>query len=223
MTATAKRAGKKPASGGRAAGKRRQYMAAAERRQHILDSAREVFARQGLKGARTRELAQAAGINPATLFEHFRSKEELFVAAVVQPLEQLMEGARERAESYAAADTPEDMLSLLQPGMAMHLQSMVENYPLLVQALFSEPSLGEIFYRAHMEPMFQARASLMKEFVKPGTDSELVQLASFGMMFAVAMDCAMTGRQRDLNEVAQQLSELILHGTSTHSKGEQRD
>lgn len=217
MTASAKNVEDNQPPTKRAPRKRRQYMAAAERRQHILDTAREVFAREGLKGARTRELAKAAGINPATLFEHFRSKEELFVAAVVQPLEQLMEGARERAESYASAASPEDMLSLLSPGMAMHLQSMVETYPLLVQALFSEPSLGETFYRAHMEPMFQARASLMKEFVRPGTDSELVQLASFGMMFAVAMDNAMTGKQRDLTEVAQQLSELILHGTSVHS------
>lgn len=193
-------------------GKRRQYLPAEQRRKMILEAAREVFARSGLKGARTRELAQAAGINQATLFEHFKSKEELFIAAVLEPMQQLMEGARERAESYASASSAEDLMPMLQTGIAQHLHSMVANYPLLIQALFSEPSLGETLYRQHIEPMLQARANIMRDFIAPGIDAELVQIASFGMFFALAMDQAMTGKQRDLDRVAQQFSTLIRHG-----------
>src|SRR5262245_40719588 len=92
--------------------KRRHYLPAEERRKRILESAREVFARCGLEGARTRDLAKAAGINQATLFEHFQSKEELFAAAVLQPLVGLLEGIRDRYAAYEAADTPESLFEL---------------------------------------------------------------------------------------------------------------
>ena len=189
--------------------KRRQYMPAAERREQILTSAREVFARNGLKGSRTRELAQAAGINQATLFEHFKSKEELFTAAVVQPLIATLEGARERVQSYADASSSEDLIPLLQKGMEQHLESMTELYPLLVQGLFSDQEMGKKLYRNHIAPLLEARADIMADFIQRDLDSNLVQLASFGMFFAVAMDQAMTGQSRDLPEVARQLTRLI--------------
>src|SRR5215475_15045765 len=108
----------RPAAGlGPAGRKRRHYLPAEERRKRILESAREVFARCGLEGARTRDLAKAAGINQATLFEHFQSKEELFAAAVLQPLMGLLEGIRDRYAAYEAADSPESLLDLLQSGM----------------------------------------------------------------------------------------------------------
>lgn len=204
----------KPSDAAKPTAKRRQYLPAEERRRVILEAAREVFSRSGLKGARTRELAQAAGINQATLFEHFKSKEELFIAAVIEPMQNLMEGATARAQSYAAASSQQDLMSMLQTGIAQHLDSMVDNYPLLIQALFSEPALGESFYRQQIKPMLDVRANIMSDFIRPDMDPELVQLASFGMFFALAMDQAMTGKQRDLQQVAQQFSELIRNGCS---------
>lgn len=200
---------------GKSASGRRQYLPAAQRREHILATARQVFARAGLRGARTRELAQAAGINQATLFEHFKSKEDLFIAAVVQPLVATMEGARERAETYAAARSTDDLMPLLQIGMQQHLDSMIDMYPLLVQALFSDRELGEKLYRDHIAPLLDTRADIVREFIKPSMDPRLLQLASFGMFFAVAMDQSMTGNTPDRAEVARQLTELITFGSSS--------
>ena len=200
--------------------KRRQYMPAEERRRHILEATREVFARLGLKGARTRELAQAAGINQATLFEHFKSKEELFIAAVVEPLEALMEGSRERALELAKAGSMDDRMSLSQQGFKVHLESMLETYPLLVQALFSDRELGEKLYREQIVPLLQARAETMQDFVKEGLDPHLVQVASFGMIFAVAMDAAMTDTTPDLANISRQLTDLITLGCARNPEKE---
>lgn len=195
--------------------KRRQYLPAEERRRRILESSREVFARSGLKGARTRELAQAAGINQATLFEHFKSKEELFAAAVIQPLEALMEDARERARRYARADSPDDLLDLLQAGMQRNLESMLDIYPLLVQGLFADRAIGQKLYRDYLEPMLLTRSETMQGFVRDSLDPKLVQLASFGMFFAVALDGAMTGSVRDVADVSRQLAEIITFGSAS--------
>ena len=49
-------------------------------RDRILGAAREVMARKGKKGATTREIAEVAGVNEATLFRHFGTKEALIIA-----------------------------------------------------------------------------------------------------------------------------------------------
>jgi AcrR family transcriptional regulator len=53
-----------------------------ETRERIVLAAREVIARKGKRGATTREIADTAGVNEATLFRHFGNKEQLIIAVV---------------------------------------------------------------------------------------------------------------------------------------------
>ncbi len=55
-------------------------------RAKILDAARTVFGRSGYRGGRTLEIAALAGVTERTLFRYFRTKAELFTAAVVEPI-----------------------------------------------------------------------------------------------------------------------------------------
>jgi AcrR family transcriptional regulator len=51
-----------------------------ETRAKILAAARELFERNGTRGTTTREVAERAGVNEATLFRHFGSKRALLDA-----------------------------------------------------------------------------------------------------------------------------------------------
>ena len=51
-----------------------------ETRERILTACREVIAKKGKRGATTREIADVAGVNEATIFRHFGTKEALIVA-----------------------------------------------------------------------------------------------------------------------------------------------
>ena len=53
-----------------------------ESRGRILDAALSEFAAHGLAGARTEQIAAAAGVNKALLYYYFESKEKLYAAAL---------------------------------------------------------------------------------------------------------------------------------------------
>jgi AcrR family transcriptional regulator len=192
--------------------KRRTYLPAAERRQRIIAAAQKVFARSSLQGARTRELAKAAEINQATLFEHFESKEELFTAAVVEPLLEVMQGMRERAREYEEASNAEELLTKGRASVQKHLETMVEVYPLLAVALFSDPDLGQKLYREQIVPLIKDRAEVMRNIVREEIDPEFLALAQLGVFFAIAMDRAFTGKDDDLADIARQVTNLAVFG-----------
>jgi TetR/AcrR family transcriptional regulator len=54
----------------------------AETRSRILDAALREFSANGLAGARTEQIAAAAGVNKALLYYYFESKEKLYLAAL---------------------------------------------------------------------------------------------------------------------------------------------
>ncbi|MCA9316731.1 MAG: TetR/AcrR family transcriptional regulator [Planctomycetes bacterium] len=62
---------------------------AAERRLQILEAVLPVFARRGLEGAGTRDLAAAAKVSEPLLYRHFGDKLGLFCAAVAHAAERL--------------------------------------------------------------------------------------------------------------------------------------
>ncbi len=61
--------------------------------ERILDAAEVVFARRGLAGTRVREIAAAAGVNGATLYNYYPSKDALYEAVLergIQPLSTML-------------------------------------------------------------------------------------------------------------------------------------
>ena len=60
----------------------RRRLSAEERREGILEAALAVFSRRGYHPSSIDEIAQAAGISKALIYEHFASKEELHVSLI---------------------------------------------------------------------------------------------------------------------------------------------
>jgi len=193
---------------------RRAYLPAAERRKSIIAAAQEVFARSNLKGARTRDIAAAAAVNQATIFEHFASKEALFQEAVVQPLIDAMRGMHARREIYEAADSPDELAGLALASATRHVADMVDIFPLFTAALFSDPDLGRALYREHIAPILRQRGEILEGLVRDGLDLDFVGLAIFGMTFAIALDrhFGEESGQKDLSEVARQFTRMSTGG-----------
>jgi TetR/AcrR family transcriptional regulator len=61
---------------------RKERLSGEERRAQIIDSALRLFADKGFSGTRTREIAELAGISETLIFQHFKTKEDLYCTAL---------------------------------------------------------------------------------------------------------------------------------------------
>ncbi len=73
-----------------------------ERRRKILDSAIKVFARKNYQAATTAEIAKEAGVSEALIYQHFKSKKELFIASIEETGAFFVENLREILKSYSS-------------------------------------------------------------------------------------------------------------------------
>jgi AcrR family transcriptional regulator len=81
-----------------------------ETRRRLVEAAIDHFARYGLHGASSRELARAAGVNVAIVNYHFRSKEGLYDAAV----DEVYRRMRARAAGALRETAPDDLFAVLR-------------------------------------------------------------------------------------------------------------
>ena len=79
---------------------RTQAERADQTRTRILDAAVREFSENGLAGARTEQIAEAAGVNKALLYYYFKGKNALYAAA----LEWIAEGVRDSSMAVLEAD-----------------------------------------------------------------------------------------------------------------------
>ena len=191
---------------------RRAYLPAEERRRSIILAAQQVFSRSNLQGARTRDIAKAAEINQATLFEHFDSKAALFEEAVMKPMLEAMRGMYDRARNYEQAGSPEEIVPIATESARRHLETMIEIFPLLTAALFSDPDIGGKLYREQIAPLLKVRGEVIRELTDDAFDPELVALANFGVFFAIAMHQHFTGETSDVEAIARQTTRTAIFG-----------
>jgi AcrR family transcriptional regulator len=93
-----------------------------ETRERIILAAREVIKRKGKRGATTREIADVAGVNEATLFRHFGNKEALIVAVAKHSCPDMV-----LRESISALPGPvESDLYAIATEMTAHMESMLD-------------------------------------------------------------------------------------------------
>jgi AcrR family transcriptional regulator len=72
-------------------------------RRGLLDGAARAFAEQGLRGSTMQSVARAAGVAKATLYNHFRTKDEVARALLAAELDRLTALAAERPADAALA------------------------------------------------------------------------------------------------------------------------
>ncbi|MBU6311479.1 MAG: TetR/AcrR family transcriptional regulator [Actinomycetales bacterium] len=73
-----------------------------DRRAEILQTASELFARNGFHGVSMDELGAAAGVSGPALYRYFSGKEAILSAMLIDISERLLAGGRERVDAAAS-------------------------------------------------------------------------------------------------------------------------
>ena len=151
----------------------------------IVEAAAQLFARQGYKGTTTRQIAQLAGVNEATVFRCFARKAELFWAAAESRLIRLKLN-RELQTGMATDLDPEIVLPMLVEFLMENISEDFELMRLLYVAGFELPGADRMF-REHLGPIFDAVSAYFGRCVARGTISALEPtFATLGLAGAVS-------------------------------------
>lgn len=156
----------------------------AERHQSIVSAAAVVFADNGLDGTTTKQIAAAARVSPALLYEHFPSKTALY-RAVLRDLigrqDAMIAGVGARLDwtgevADGASDGAAAILGMLQKyyGACVHAkekQQDVTAHRLLLASLGSDGTFARLLYRRTLRQSLKALDHAMIEARRQGNMS----------------------------------------------------
>jgi len=100
------------------------------RRQQILDAAVHLFYKAGFEAASLRDLAASVGINKATIYHYFESKEEILSHIVSEVGQELLRGVRKGSEEKGSPLHALEAMIRFQIG---YLETHVEEIKVLVE------------------------------------------------------------------------------------------
>jgi TetR/AcrR family transcriptional regulator len=134
-------------------------------RAKILAAAEQVFAGNGLAGARTDAIAAAAGVNKALLYYYFKSKESLYEAVIERHLQEF----NQRALTILNAPGPAHTLLLRYVETHFDFISKRRRHaPLFQQLMMKGGGPPERLFRKYIIPRAQALGKLLERGINAG-------------------------------------------------------
>ena len=185
-------------------------------REAILEAARAVLAQDGEEGLSVAEVAQRAGVNRGTAYQHFQTREQLIEATTQWVSDKLFHAVYGDAAEVAARRASGTGIDLVTE----HLADFAMDNPELGRAwlfelLSSRRPANDRFWREY-ETSFEQLAQT--EAAQPGIDTEVVSVLTLAGMFlwpvwARAHTRTVKERQQMAKRFSREVIRLSLHGT----------
>ena len=185
-------------------------------REAILEAAREVLAQDGKEGVSVAQVAQRAGVNRGTAYQHFQTREQLIEATAAW--------ASERLYRSVFGDPA---VARNQPVGTVDIEAVMEH---LADFAMENPEIGRVWLfelltsrRPADDPFWQKFVFNLERFAKtdlaqPGIDAEVVSVLVLAGTFlwpvwARAHARTAKERQQMSKRFSRELLRLSLHGT----------
>ena len=185
-------------------------------REAILEAAREVLAQDGKEGVSVAQVAQRAGVNRGTAYQHFQTREQLIEATAAWASERL----------YRTVFGDPDVASRQAVG-TVNVEAVMEH---LAEFAMENPEIGRVWLfelltsrRPADDPFWQKFVSNLDRFTKtdlaqPGVDVEVLSVLVLAGSFlwpvwARAHARTAKERQQMSKRFSRELLRLSLHGT----------
>lgn len=193
-------------------------------RDRILAAAVELFSERSFDGATTRQIAERAGVTQPLLNYHYRSKDELWRAAVDSLFAMLRQSSRDRAESLDGLD---DLTSA--KAMVREFVRFSARHPQLHRIITQESKADsprmDWLVEQHVRPLYESTVALFEHLARDGAVPAIppehlyyILTGAGPTMFVLGPECRrLTGLDPTSDEVIDAHVEavcLLLFGTS---------
>ncbi|MET7393984.1 TetR/AcrR family transcriptional regulator [Dactylosporangium sp. NPDC005572] len=211
MTTTEGRKSARPRRGGGSAPE------GSERRQSLLATAAGLFADNGFSATTVREIADAAGVLPGSLYHHFDSKEAIVDELLANYLDQLVATYRK----IVAEPTPSDLtLSRL---IIAAFESLVEHRAAVIVLQHEQLQLSRFPRFAYLAEREAEVERIWTGVIRQGVEEGVFRrYPEPGIVYRHARDCisAVARWYREdgeltIADVAKRYLTLLLHGLNT--------
>jgi AcrR family transcriptional regulator len=186
-------------------------------RRRVLAAARSLFTDLGYAAVSMQQIAAAVGINKATLYHHFRDKEDLFVSVMAN---ELTRAASDLASAIARGETLREQLRYAANQIFASHQTDFGRLSADLREHVSEPRRSELTNRCG--PPWQQIRLAVERAVASGevhdVDSELIARLFFAMVGSQVWWSKFNASQTPLDErLAVTLADILLDGIASDS------
>jgi AcrR family transcriptional regulator len=140
---------------------------APDRKKQLLEIAMKLFSDQGFDGTTTREIAEAAGVNEALIFRHFRTKEDLFWAVLSDRVERRGRNRRIRELAKSEGDFREMLVAIAETLLDRTDDDAAVTRLLFYSALRNR-ELSHRFFRTYGQEKFETLADHIRVGIAAG-------------------------------------------------------
>ncbi len=193
------------------------------RREEILETATLLFAEHGFSDAVTQALADRLGVGKGTIYRHFPSKRDLFLAAA----DRVMWKMQERIDANIAGI--EDGLEKITRGIATFLAFFAEHPPyveLLIQERAHFKDRKRPTYFEHRERVSERWRQNYRDLIAAGRvrDIPVEQITNVvsNVVYGIMVTNFFNGQAKPSDVQAREVLDVIFNGILTESEKKRR-
>ncbi|MDQ0092668.1 TetR/AcrR family transcriptional regulator [Paeniglutamicibacter psychrophenolicus] len=189
----------------------RTRMTGVQRRLQLIDISRHLFSLRGVDGTTIEEIARAAGVSKPVVYEHFGSKEALYMEVVTNEYRELLHRITESLSGEE--DSSRVLLEKAALAMLTYIEECTEGFRILVRD--APPSQPEGTYSTLLTKVTeQVEHILADEFTHRGFSAEDGSIYAQMLVGMVAMTAQwwLDARHPDKRTVAAHVVNLAWYG-----------
>ncbi len=198
------------------------------RRTQILEAAARVFARKGFDRSTVSDIARAARLSEGSIYNYFRSKEELLIHIPDHLVQPVLGPLLETAPPPRSVEDAEGRLIILAQTMVARVQ---ENAPFLKVFLSALPHLSGAARERYMQLMPTYAPEALERFLREGMRRGIFRpdlnpaivargLPGLLLLFALTRE-VLLGRHLipyEYDEIVPEIVRLFLYGATPRTK-----
>ncbi|MBI4808869.1 MAG: TetR/AcrR family transcriptional regulator [Nitrosomonadales bacterium] len=199
----------------------KRRLSSEERQSEIIRVSIELAAEKGVDSVTTQDMADAMQLTQGSIFRHFATKDDIWIAVMEWIRDRLM-----KVVGKAAAEAT-DPLDAVERMFFAHI-AFISKHPAIPRLLFSEllhkknSKLRQLIegiisgYEAKITGLLEEAKS--QSLVSADLDSQSAAVLYIGMIQGLVMQSTIFGGKRALHQQAEKTFPIFLHGIKTRSR-----